>query len=85
MGGWLLVWLTGFESDGTLCCVGGWLLGLVVGWLVDWLAGFECDGRLSDYVRDKPLVEKGWAEGKGLASGHCVVWVVGWSVGWWIG
>ena len=53
---------------------------------MDWLTGFESDGRLSGYVRDKPLVEEGWAEGKGLASGHCVVWVVGcWLVGLLVG
>ena len=64
--------------DTVLC---GWLaVGLLVGWLVDWLTGFENDGRLSDYIRDKPLVKVGWAEGKGLASWHCVVWVAGWFV-----
>ena len=69
----------------TLCCVGGWLLGLVVGWLVDWLAGFECDGRLSDYVRDKPLVEKGWGGGQRTCIWTlCRVggWLVGWLVDW---
>ena len=40
----------------------------VVSWLVGWLTGFESDERLSDYVRDKPLVKVGWAGGKGLAS-----------------